>query len=151
MKDASGDRAAMKMAERKLNALGNINSHACFVNSATNLEKMRNQMQLASSISQVARVQRSEALAKRNEENAEKVTVAPIALAKLEKNNGDADKLTKKEIVAVLWVKYNIAMSESGNKKQKLVDALRDKMQNAPNDDSKASGTINNDGIEGAI
>ena len=36
-------------------------------------------------------------------------------------------------------------------KKQKLVDALRDKMQNTPNDDSKTSSTINNDGIEGAI
>ena len=77
--------------------------------------------------------------------------LAPIALTKLETNNGDANKLTKKGIVAVLWVKYSITMSESGTNKQKLVDALRDKMQNAPNDDSKTSGTINNDGIEGAI
>ena len=102
-------------------------------------------MQLASSILQVTRVQRSEALAKRNEENVEKVTLAPIALAKLEKNNEEADRLTKKEIVAVLWVNYSITMSESGNKKQKLLDALRDKMQYTPNDDSKTSGTINND------
>ena len=53
MKDAGGDRAVMKLAERKLNALGNTNSHACFVNSAANLEKMWNQMQLVLCISQV--------------------------------------------------------------------------------------------------
>ena len=73
--------------------------------------------------------------------------MAPIALAKLGKNNGDVDKLTKKEIAAVLLVKYNVTMSESGNKKQKLVDALCEQMQNKPNDDSKTSGTINDDGL----
>ena len=47
MKDAAGDGAVMKLAERNLNAIGNINSHACFVNSEVNLQKMWNQIQLA--------------------------------------------------------------------------------------------------------
>ena len=75
----------------------------------------------------------------------------PMALAKLGKTNGDVDELTKKKIAAVLLVKYNVTMSESENKKQKLVDALCEQMQNKPNDDSKTSGTINDDGVEGAI
>ena len=50
-------------------------------------------------------------IAKKNEENAEKLSLAPIALAKLEKNHGDVNKLTKKEIAAVLLVKYNVTMS----------------------------------------
>ena len=151
MRDAGGDGAMMKLAERKLNALGNVNSHSCFVNSAVNLEKMRNQVQLASSIAQVGRVQRLEAIAKKNEETAEKLNLAPTALAKLEKNNGDVEKLTKKEIAAVLLVKYNVTMSESGNKKQKLADALRERMQNKQNDVPKTSGLVNDDGVEGAI
>jgi len=108
-------------------------------------------LQLASSISQVSRVQRLETIARRDEENAEKLNLAPMAITKLEKNNGDAEKLTKKEIVAILWVKYNITMQESRHKKQKLVDMLRDKMQNTPNEGLEVNGTMNNDGIKGAI
>jgi len=48
-------------------------------------------------------------------------------------------KANKKEVVVVIWVKYSITMSESGNKKNKPVDELGNKTQNMLNENTKAS------------
>ena len=79
-----------KVAERKLNAIGNINSYFCFVNDDTNLEKMRNQLQLTASISEISRIQRADQLLKKSKEHDEKVKLAPAAIKKLEQHGGDA-------------------------------------------------------------
>ena len=70
MKDADGDGAVKKVAERKLNAIGNINLYFYFVNDDTNLEKMRNQLQLAASISEIGRIQRADQTLKKSKEHA---------------------------------------------------------------------------------
>ena len=44
----------------------------------------------------------------KNEENAQKVKIAPAAITKLENYSGEIEKLAKKETVAIVWVNYGV-------------------------------------------
>ena len=69
-----------KLAERRLNALGNLNAHSCFVNDIAALDKMRNQVQIFALISQINHIQQAEAMTKKTEEDAQKVKPAPATI-----------------------------------------------------------------------
>ena len=100
---------------------------------------MRNQLQLAASISEICRIQRADQLLKKSKEHAEKMKLAPAAIKKLEQYGGDATKLTKKEIIAILQFCYDVELSESGTKKTKLVEQLQKQL-------TAATPTLKNDG-----
>lgn len=86
------------------------------MNDPKRLKSLTNQQQLADSL---ACIERQNA-AKRAVEDAKNVSemhdLAPTALLKLESKGGDVNKLTIKEITAILLVSYNIEMSK-GKKK----------------------------------
>ena len=74
----------------------------------------------------------------------------------LKKHGNDVVKLKKKEILALLWVNYGVALSESAHSKPKLVGILKSKMGQLPETvlaatSCDATGTINEDGIKGSI
>ena len=62
-----------------------------------------------------------------------------MAIEKLEQHGGDATKLTKKEIIAILWFCYNVELSESEKKKTKWVKQLQKQL-------TAATATLKNDG-----
>jgi hypothetical protein len=68
MKDAGGDGATMKIAKRKLNMFGAIQSHSGLANNEKQLNKLKNRHILAASIAQINQLDWEEAAAKDEDE-----------------------------------------------------------------------------------
>ena len=62
----------------------------------------------------------------------EKHTKAPDAITKLAAKGGDVSKLTKSEIVAILFVCYNKDEKDNSHKKEYLVNLLQGCIQTHP-------------------
>lgn len=138
MKDAGGQGATMKLAKRKLDMFGNVNSHCGMANDEKKLNLLRNKLQLAASIAEVYRMDKADAQAKQHAERETKKTLAPAASAKLAEKQGDVSKLTKAEIAAILYVDYADDISLTKHKKPELVKRLEDKINGNPNDPATA-------------
>ena len=98
MADAGGQGAKRKLAARKLNMYGSINSHSGLGNSQEQLEKMRRHQQLAASLAEISRVG-AEAKKKKKDYDTEALSAAgPASLFKLRgKAKGDLNVLTMGE------------------------------------------------------
>ena len=95
-------------------------------------------------------------MTKKTEENALRVKLAPAAINNLKKDGNDVVKLKKKEIPAILWANYGVALLESAHSKPKLVGILKSKMGQLPEivlaaTSCDATDTINENGIKGSI
>ena len=65
LRDASGDRAIKKMAQRKLDAVGYITAHAEFANSPAKMKRMGQALELDKSLAEIARIDAAEDKAKK--------------------------------------------------------------------------------------
>lgn len=123
MKDAGGTKADQKLAKRKLDMHGNIKSHSGLQNDEKRLKSLRNELQLADSIAEIARVDKASKAKKKNESHQELLELAPKARDNLQAKNGNVSKITKKEISSILLMYYSIDKSASC-KKDELVSTL---------------------------
>jgi hypothetical protein len=128
MQDAGGQGATMKLAKRKLDMFGNVNSHSGMANDEKKLNLLRNKLQLAASIAEVSRMDKADAQSKKNAEREVKKKLAPAASAKLAEKQGDVSKLTKAEIVAILYDEYGDDVCQTKHKKHELVKRLDGKI-----------------------
>jgi len=110
MEDAGGDAAKHKLAKRKLDQHGSIKSHCAIVNDPKRLKSLKNQQQLAASIAQIQRLEEANKVKTQENNLLEMRNLAPKAMLKLANKGGDVNKLTIKEIAAVLLVSHGIEM-----------------------------------------
>ena len=132
LKDAGGDGPTQKLATRKLNAIGIIKAHCGIVNDDATLAKMKRQLELAKSISEINVAEKKQAEKKRESETQELIQAGPDAVKKLLSKGRDVSKLIKKEICAVLLTCFGVFENEK-NKKPLLVSALENKIREFPN------------------
>ena len=89
-------------------------------------------MQLAASISEIKRNEQQEKAKKQGSLLAEQRELAPAAVSKLASKNGDVNKLTIKEISAILLVSYSVEYPQGaarGIKKLDYVTKLQEVIQ----------------------
>lgn len=132
MKDAGGQGATLKIAKRKINSLATIQSYSGMANDETRLQVLKNKYELAESLAEIERMDKADQQAKQNEALMEKRRKAPDAVAKLAAKGGDVSKLTKSEIVAILFVCYNKDEKDNDHKKEYLVNLLQGCIQTHP-------------------
>jgi hypothetical protein len=113
----------MNLAARKLNQTGYIQRHCFLVNNEEKVRKLHNQLQLSDTIATINKEPGNEADQKRIKVQSTYSEVVPVAIRKLKANNGDATKLTKKEILAILFFVFH-TLEEDKKKKDMLVVLL---------------------------
>jgi hypothetical protein len=93
------------------------------VNTEEKVRKLQSQLQLTNSIATINREHDNEDAPKRIKVHSTYSEVVPVAILKLKAQNGDATKLTKKEILAILFFIFH-TLEEDKNKKDLLVAVL---------------------------
>ena len=131
MRYAGGTGASMKMAARKLDQFGYIKSYSGLANDPARLSKLANQLMLAKSVASIAEEEKRQARQKKTTATTELFALAPEAKKKLANKLGDVNKLTKKEISALLLVCYLIEEDEK-RKKGALVAILNNSIEKDP-------------------
>jgi hypothetical protein len=76
-----------------------------------------------------------DAQAKKNAEREIRKKLAPAAILKLAEKQGDISKLTKAEIAAILYDKYNDDVCLAKHRKPELMKRLQDKTTNSNQND----------------
>ena len=71
------------MAKRKLDAMGNVRGTCGFANDPERLKRLKSQLQLADSLSEINKVTAEEKALKNSKDTAELVDKAPAAMLKL--------------------------------------------------------------------
>ena len=71
------------MAKRKLDSLGNIRGHSSFANDGPRLKRLKNQLDLTVSISEINRLAADEKETKASKDTKELIDKAPAAVLKL--------------------------------------------------------------------
>eukprot|EP00966_Prymnesium_polylepis_P236481 5468908-Prymnesium_polylepis.1 len=132
-------RLSQAMAKRKLDALGNVQSHCGFANDPVRLKQLQSQLQLADSIGEIKRQEAAAAASQKSETTAELVLKAPTAIDKLREKEGDVAALTMEEMRAIAFARFNGQVLK-GNKQAHL-DALRRLITSQPNVLSLAAPT----------
>ena len=107
-----------------MNSIGTVIGTCTVVNSEENMEKMRKELEFSNAMAEISRlgaVDKAEEEKKKDEEFRDN---APAAEKKLEKDLAQFSKLTVKDIKALLYQVYNIALSGSKLRKHDYVKAL---------------------------
>jgi hypothetical protein len=128
MKDASGYGAVTKLAARKLDQLGSIKAYSGMANTESKLKQMQNQVDLSASIAQIHLQDQAVTVTKKAAATQELLMLVAAAKLKLGANNGDVNKITKKEICALLLGCYGITALESKHLKPALCIMLSEKI-----------------------
>ena len=123
MKAAGGSGAQTNAPKRKMDALAGIRGHSGLLNDPGRMKRLKEQNDLAQSLSCIQRAQQHAKKAKKEADVAGLFDKAPCALLKLEKKNLDASKLTKDEICSIAHRCFATTLDKS-QKKPKLVDEL---------------------------
>ncbi|KAJ1449690.1 hypothetical protein M885DRAFT_590330 [Pelagophyceae sp. CCMP2097] len=105
MKDAGGAGATLKLAKRKLDALGGIKAYCGEANSDERIKKLERAAKLADSLAQISRLGTEIKTQEKCDAPLELNRVTPEALRKLQLKYKDVSKLKIKEIGALL-VRY---------------------------------------------
>jgi hypothetical protein len=121
--DCADNGATMNLAARKLNNTGDIQHHCGLENTEEKVRKLQNQLQLSDSIVAIIKEHDNEASQKRIKVQSMHSEVVPVAIQRLKANNGDATKLTKKEILAILFFVFH-TLEEDKKKKDVRVAVL---------------------------
>ena len=128
LKDAGGDGATKRLAQRKLDSVCFVNAYCCYANSEERIKLFKQAAQLAASLGDISKLsQEADATKKKAEADSFK-DLAPGALAKVRLKNMDFNKLTIKEMQALAYEYYhvtNVTIPSTGLKKLK-VDKLEE-------------------------
>ena len=109
--DSVGDGAALKVARRNINTLGNIHGHCGVLNGAEILKNLRDDMQLTDAIYDICRGDTEASASKREGEDGNIIGGAAAAATKLEEKYRNVSALNVKDIKSLLFSVYNIIMS----------------------------------------
>ena len=101
MRDCGGIGAIKKLAKRKLDAAGFINSDCCEANGPERTKRLKQALQLASSMAEIEAVIAAEAQVHAHEEDEKAQVAAPIALQKLRSRQMDFAQLYVPELRAI--------------------------------------------------
>ena len=100
LRESGGEGGKRKMAERRLNVLGEINNRCVVANSPGRVAKLKASLELAKSIDEIKRVQKD----KKQRDSAARLSklkeAAPAAISKYMAKENDASKLTINEMKA---------------------------------------------------
>ena len=132
MREIGSSGSVEKLAKRKLDALGYIKSHSCFINDPTRIERLRSKLLLAKSLEHIKAIETKKAVKSKQEEGGDfkKFLSEAVQLYGSIKEDGKAPrKFTKKHIHAILLLCFDLRVS--GNKGD-MVSALADAVKNAP-------------------
>jgi hypothetical protein len=103
MKDCAGNGATLNLTARKLNQTGYVQRHCGLVNTEVKVRKLKNALQLSQYMATITNGQCSERAQQRVEKQIEYCTLAPVALEKLKGKNGELNKITKNEILSIIY------------------------------------------------
>ena len=131
MRYAGGMGESMKMAARKLYQFGYIKSYSGLANDQARLAKLSNQLMLAKSVASITEEDKKQDHCKKAATTIELVALAPEAKIMMANKLGETTKLTKKEIVALLFVCYLIE-EDKKRKKDALVAILNNNIAMDP-------------------
>ena len=156
MKDAGGLGAVKRMAKRKMDAYGFVQSECYEVTDDRRVKSQRAALQLAASMAEVSNAEKAEQAAKQVADDDELLgtELATKSLAKLRKNNMDWVKLTRKEI-RCLALKYLNTRIDKGAKKAEVVTEIEQAYEHAqPNvrdqfDEAYNASNVTNDNNNG--
>jgi hypothetical protein len=90
MKDAGGEGASIRLAQRKLDNLGYIKAHSGLANDPKRLSRLQNQLDLAASLADISRIQEVIDQQKKKTERHDLLVLVPAAIAKFNKKGRDA-------------------------------------------------------------
>jgi hypothetical protein len=125
MKDCAGNGATINLAARKMNQTGYVQRHCGLVNMEVKVRKLKNALQLSQSMATITNGQCSERDQQRVEKQLEYRTLAPVALEKLKGKNGDLNKITKNEILSIMYLYFLILGNDKKNKPLVLASFMR--------------------------
>ena len=125
LKDAGGEGATKKLAQRKLYNAGAITNHCGLQNHPDRIKKLISALELTASLAEISALSQARKEQDKCKTDTDLMDLAPCALAKLnsDKLNGDVSKLTKKEICALSF-RYFGALHKESNPKPVLVSGL---------------------------
>jgi hypothetical protein len=123
MKDCAGNGTTLNLAARKLNQTGYVQRHCGLVNTEVKVRKLKNALQLSQSMATIANGQCSEIPQQRVEKQLEYRTLAPVALENLKGNNGELKKITKNEILSIMYF-YFLFLGNNNNSKPLVLAAF---------------------------
>lgn len=101
-----GEGAQRHMGKRKLDAVGNLRGQCGLANDPVRLKRLNNQLNLASSLGEISKLEAAEKATKASLINSDLLALAPAATEKLTVNAGDTSKLTIKEIKSIALAKF---------------------------------------------
>jgi hypothetical protein len=116
MKYCAGNGATLNLAARKLNQTGYMQRHCGLVNTEVKVRKLKNALQLSQSMATITNGQCSERAQQRVENQLEYRTLAPVALEKLKGKNGELNKITKNEILSIMYFYFLVLGNNKKNK-----------------------------------
>ena len=112
MRKVGGTGASIKLGKRTLDNLGYIKSQCCFPNDQQRIEKLERQARLAASIEEIKEYNDRKKKEEQVAASEAMLTGCPESLKKLKDKGGDLTKITKKEIVSILFTVYRIVASD---------------------------------------
>jgi hypothetical protein len=133
LRDAGGEGATKKLAQRKLNNAGAITNHCGLQNHPARVKKLISALELTASLAEISALSKASKEQDKCKAHTELMDLAPSALVKLQsdKLNGDASKLTKKEICSLSFRYFGVLHKDS-NPKPLLVSGLQGLVQAQP-------------------
>ena len=106
MRTCHGKGAKKAMAQRKIDALGNIRGACGFANDPVRLARLKNQLQLAESLADISKVADDEKATKRSAETSILITAAPDAIKRLIEKGGNIAQITIKDMDAIAFASF---------------------------------------------
>jgi hypothetical protein len=116
MKDSAGNGATLNLSARKLNQTGYVQRRCGFVNTEVKVRKLNNALQLSQYMATITNGQCSERAQQSVEKHLEYRTLAPVAFEKLKGKNGELNKITKNEILSIMYFYFLILGNDKKNK-----------------------------------
>jgi hypothetical protein len=132
MREVGGNGAIEKLGKRKLDYLGYVKSESFFANDNNRLKRMEEQCRLTISLEET---KGKEDVAAKEKKKLEKDSMAILvnpALKKLTEHGGSSEKLLKKEIQAILFIRYDVDLPMKRGKKE-FVDRIKEAIERRPN------------------
>ena len=131
MKAAGGDGGLIAGPKRKLDAIAAVRGHSGLLNDEKCLRRLRAQLDLAQSVSEIKSQERLAKKAKTEAATGELFDVAPRALTKLRSKGGDVTKLFKNEVHAIAY-RYFATTLDGKLKSGYLAAALEELIKSRP-------------------
>ena len=107
---AHGEGAKQAMAQRKLDALGNVRGDCGFANDPERMRRLNNQLKLTASLAEISKETQAEKETKASQLTTELIDKAPAACAKLKEKGGDVSKLSIKDMDAIAFKHFKGAI-----------------------------------------